>query len=191
MPFHIDIVCMQENKGCDSAKYRFVQGAAKVKKVISTGLVLLAMLLIFLFSAQPGDSSDETSLSVGGLIGKIFISDFSAWMPEQQLEFAEQINHPVRKLAHATEYAALGVLMTVMFGAYGMQGRRRFGISWACTVLYAGTDEFHQLFVPGRSGQLGDVVIDAFGALAGVLLCLLAGVIWLRFKSRRAIRPQP
>lgn len=162
-----------------------------MKKVISTGLVLLAMLLIFLFSAQPGDSSDETSLSVGGLIGKIFISDFSAWMPEQQLEFAEQINHPVRKLAHATEYAALGVLMTVMFGAYGMQGRRRFGISWACTVLYAGTDEFHQLFVPGRSGQLGDVVIDAFGALAGVLLCLLAGVIWLRFKNRRAIRPQP
>ena len=160
-----------------------------MKKAISTLLVLLAMVLIFLFSAQPGDSSDETSLSVGGLIGKIFVSDFSVWTPEEQFEFAERINHPVRKLAHATEYAALGVLMTVMFGAYGIRGWRRFGISWACTVLYAGTDEFHQLFVPGRSGQLGDVVIDAVGALAGILLCLLAGAVWLRFKNRRAARP--
>ncbi|UYJ41604.1 MAG: VanZ family protein [Lachnospiraceae bacterium] len=36
--------------------------------------------------------------------------------------------------------------------------------SWMIAVLYACTDEYHQLFVPGRSGQLRDVMIDAVGA---------------------------
>lgn len=156
-----------------------------IKKAVSTALVLLLMVLIFLFSAQPGESSDSTSLSVGGLVGQIFIPGFSEWTPEEQFAFAEQINHPVRKLAHATEYAALGFLMTAMFGAYGLSGWRRFSTSWGGAALYACTDEFHQLFVPGRSGQFKDVLIDSSGALVGVLLCLLAGALWLRLKKRR------
>lgn len=144
------------------------------------------MVLIFLFSAQPGDRSDETSLSVGGVIGQIFISDFEQWTPEEQFAFAERINHPVRKLAHATEYAVLGGLVAAMFGAYGLRGWLRLGVAWGCTALYACTDEFHQLFVPGRSGQLADVLIDSSGALAGVLLCLLVAAIWTRIKGRKA-----
>lgn len=156
------------------------------QKIISTAIVLLTMVLIFLFSAQPGDRSDETSLSIGGVIGQIFISDFEQWTPEEQFAFAEQINHPVRKLAHATEYAVLGGLMAAMFGAYGLRGWRRFGAAWGCTTLYACTDEFHQLFVPGRSGQLTDVLIDSSGALAGALLCLMAVGVWIRLKRRKA-----
>lgn len=162
------------------------RGCSLVKKIISTAIVLLMMALIFLFSAQQGDRSDETSLSVGGVIGQIFISDFEQWTPEERFSFAERVNHPVRKLAHATEYAVLGGLMAAMFGAYGLRGWRRFGAAWGCTTLYACTDEFHQLFVPGRSGQLTDVLIDSSGALAGVLLCLLAVGMWVRLKRRKA-----
>ena len=171
---------------CDRIKNSERRGFSLIKQIISTANVLLMMVLIFLFSAQPGDRSDETSLSVGGVIGQIFISDFEQWTPEEQFAFAERINHPVRKLAHATEYAVLGGLVAAMFGAYGLRGWRRLGVAWGCTALYACTDEFHQLFVPGRSGQLADVLIDSSGALAGVLLCLLIAAIWTRIKGRKA-----
>ena len=47
--------------------------------------------------------------------------------------------------------------------------RRELLIPWGIAALYAVTDEFHQLFVPGRSGQFSDVVLDSAGALAGLL----------------------
>lgn len=45
---------------------------------------------------------------------------------------------------------------------------------FAVGSLYAASDEFHQLFVPGRSGRLTDVLIDSAGLLAGILVvCLI------------------
>ena len=46
--------------------------------------------------------------------------------------------------------------------------------AWALTTAYAATDELHQLFVPGRTGRIIDVGIDAAGALLGIALLLLA-----------------
>ena len=74
-------------------------------------LVLLWMLAIFLMSSQPADDSTETSLRVGEAIGKIFVPGYIGWSEEAQLEFAENIDHPVRKAAHATEYTILGILL--------------------------------------------------------------------------------
>ena len=45
--------------------------------------------------------------------------------------------------------------------------------AWALATLYAATDEFHQVFVPGRSGKVADVLLDSAGALLGVLLLAL------------------
>ena len=42
-----------------------------------------------------------------------------------------------------------------------------------CIILYAITDEIHQLFIPGRNGNVVDVLIDSCGGLIGI------GVIWL------------
>ena len=43
---------------------------------------------------------------------------------------------------------------------------------------YAATDEFHQLFVPGRSGQMTDVMIDSVGCLIGCLVtCLILHLV--------------
>ena len=57
-------------------------------------------------------------------------------------------------------------------------------LSWTFCILYAASDEFHQLFVPGRAGLITDVCIDSAGALLGILLFLAA----LRLTSRRAKR---
>lgn len=66
-------------------------------------------------------------------------------------------------------------------GRTGNGARRKFRkemfLPWFIAALYAASDEIHQLFVPGRSGQLSDVILDSAGALAGVaaftVLCWL------------------
>lgn len=52
--------------------------------------------------------------------------------------------------------------------------------AWGISTAYAATDEFHQIFVPGRAGMVTDVMIDSSGALAGILLAALAGFIITR-----------
>ncbi len=68
----------------------------------------------------------------------------------------------LRKLAHFAEYAVLGALLARGCGA-GL-------LAAAAGIAYAGTDELHQHFVPGRHAAFRDVAVDAAGVLAGILL---------------------
>ncbi len=138
------------------------------------------MAVIFYFSAQPGEASSQSSLGVGRLIGRVFVEGYEDWPKERQDLFAEKIDHPIRKSAHAAEYAVLAILLFLAL-------RRRFWAAFALAAAYAASDEFHQRFVPARSGQISDVLLDSAGALAGLLL--LAGVTFLvrgRAEKRRA-----
>jgi VanZ family protein len=76
----------------------------------------------------------------------------------------------LRKLAHLSEYALLGLLLA--------RAVRRPWAALALAAGYAATDEVHQTFVEGRHGAPLDVAIDTLGALAGI-------VLWTRW-SRRA-----
>ena len=137
-------------------------------------LITLSLLLtMFGFSAQEG----ETSGSISGQIARP-ITDFLAqrqgltgaayWKLYSQVDFA------VRKTAHFSEYALLGLLLTLLLDSYRVRWR---WLSWAGCTLYAATDEIHQLFVDGRTGKWQDVLLDSSGALAGMLLAML--VLWL------------
>ncbi len=79
----------------------------------------------------------------------------------------------LRKLAHATEYAVLGALLSRALGREPLA----FGIG----VAYAASDEFHQHFVRGRHASPVDVAIDAAGVLLGILA-------WQRLRSFRWAR---
>lgn len=147
-------------------------------------LVILWMVLIFAFSAQPADQSTEISLGVGKAVGKVLIRDFEQLSAARQTAYAEDIDFVVRKTAHAAEYAVLGILF--MFALGNNCVRWRPLVSFLCTVLYAASDEFHQRFVPGRSGQIRDVLIDSAGAAAGVLL--FAGIAaWRKRRNKNAV----
>ena len=76
----------------------------------------------------------------------------------------------LRKLAHATEYAILGALLVA--------GDRTAGLAFGLGVLYAVSDEIHQVFVPGRHGAPLDVAIDAVGVAVGIAL-------WQSARTRR------
>ena len=168
----------------------------RMRRRVFLVLMILWMAGIFVFSSRSGDESTEDSYFVGNMVGEIFVPGFDEWSAEKQQAFAEKIDHPVRKTAHATEYAILGLLAAgvsipevmgrrdekTMSEEVGCSRttkseyakiRRELLIPWGIAALYAATDEFHQLFVPGRSGQFSDVILDSAGALAGLLILAL------------------
>lgn len=146
-----------------------------VLRICLTMAVLFWMGLIFWFSAQEAEISTDMSRTVGYRVGEFFISDFGEWSGAEQQAFAARIDFPVRKGAHASEYAFLGLLLTGTAAAYRVPGRwRRYAFAFLVTAAYAVSDEFHQLFVPGRSGQVSDVLLDSVGALVGVFFFFLA-----------------
>ena len=132
-------------------------------------LTLCWMCLIFHMSAQPASRSTETSLHVGMVVGEILVPDFRAQPFQKQLAFARAIDHPVRKCAHASEYAVLGILTGLSADSLGIR-KQKWQKAFSAASVYAMTDEFHQLFVPGRSGQISDVLIDSAGALTGIIV---------------------
>lgn len=143
----------------------------KKAKQILTILVLIWMGVIFSFSAKPASQSSEDSMLAGEVIGQIFVKDFDEWPKEKQEAFAEMIEYPVRKTAHATEYAILGVLVMLRCRCQSSwSGRRILLTAWGISTVYAVTDEIHQIFVPGRACMVTDMMIDSAGALAGILL---------------------
>lgn len=148
---------------------------------ITTACLLVGwMFIIFFFSSQPANTSEKMS---GGVCVELVTSvneKMELELAEDAIiNIAEQIEYPVRKLAHMTEYAVLSVLAFLFFYGYKnlpyiAAGKKRvYGIAFLLVVCYAATDEFHQLFVAGRAGRISDVLIDAIGAVFGLLFILL------------------
>lgn len=138
-------------------------------KYIFTFLLIAWMALIFFMSAKSGDESGDMSNRVGLVIGSVFVPGFEQLTMEEQEAYAQSIDSYVRKSAHAMEYTILGVLACLCFYYYGMKHFTVLGLSLG--VVYAALDEFHQLFVPGRSGEIMDVLIDSLGVLLGCMIC--------------------
>ncbi|HIW74024.1 MAG TPA: VanZ family protein [Firmicutes bacterium] len=80
----------------------------------------------------------------------------------------------VRKAAHFAEYAGLGVLLMVTLRMYTPRLLAHLFIPLFIGLLVPVSDEFLQLFVPGRAGMVQDVVLDFAGLLAGLTPALLA-----------------
>lgn len=152
----------------------------KKRKIIFAVLALLWMGIIFSFSARNGEQSSSDSNKVGTVLGKLLIPQFTEWTDKMQVEFAVKIDHIVRKTAHVTEYAVLGFLLAQAFMEDKAKLLFRIIMPWCIGALYAATDEIHQLFIPGRSGQISDVLLDSVGVLIGVMVVN----IWDKLKSR-------
>lgn len=143
-------------------------------------LLIVWMTVIFLFSHQPAVASSEISGGVSlGLVGRLDAL-LHLGLPEETLEsMAQMIDYPVRKAAHMTEYAILGLLAFAFFRSMELwRERYYYRAAWLFALCYAATDEFHQLFVAGRSGRISDVCIDGAGAALGLLFLFLIQKIW-------------
>ena len=161
----------------------------KLHRTVLTLLTLLWMLVIFVMSGATDDESKAQSGSVCRILCETFVEDFENLPPDKQLDIEESLSFPVRKCAHFTEYTVLGVLLTLTADAWLPAGQRDtegsrtdslsagfmparagFAAPFFTGVLYAVSDEIHQLFVPGRAGQIRDVLIDACGVFVGIII---------------------
>ena len=91
---------------------------------------------------------------------------------EEQL--IEKLNKPLRKCMHASVYFVLSILIFNCLKTFKISGWKNVIIPIGIAFLYACTDEFHQLFIDGRTSQFTDVLIDTFGAMLGVAMINVA-----------------
>ena len=141
-----------------------------MKKIICWILVILWMIIIFMFSSYNGiDSTKQSRGFLYHTIGNVidfFNKDID---PIKKEELIVKIDPIVRKIAHATEYFILGLLVSLALNNYNMDLKRFLLISFIICFLYSCSDEIHQLFVFGRSGKPLDVLIDMIGATLGIM----------------------
>jgi len=131
----------------------------KRKKVLSWILLIVWMVIIFSFSHQPAVQSSSLSDGILVKIEKVthlpISNEFSSFF--------------IRKAAHFTEYAILGILGMCLLSQYSISKKNRFLFAIIFCFCYASLDEIHQLFIEGRSGQWIDVVLDTCGSLFGMI----------------------
>lgn len=120
------------------------------------------MVVIFLFSNQDSTISKRQSGTVVD-----FIESLGSSLGEDLLTFL------TRKAAHIFVYFVLGLLVYNLLRTYGMSAKKTIVFSILIVLSYASFDEIHQLFIPGRSGELRDVLIDTMAASVGVVLYAL------------------
>jgi VanZ family protein len=128
-----------------------------IRKVLIV-LIVIWMIGVFIFSNQSGEGSS-------GLSSKVALFIF------KDESVATNMEPFIRKLAHMSEYAIGAMLFLGFCMTYPkMEPKKRYLFSELCIILYAATDEFHQLFISGRNGSIVDVLIDAAGGLVGMLI---------------------
>ena len=142
----------------------------KALAVIFWILCAAVMYVIFMFSSATGEESKEVSEN---LLSKIieFVGNFIS-------------HNTLRKLAHFSEFAALGFCFT---GAIHYTfGIKKFYIPLIPSFLYAVSDEVHQYFVPERACRVFDIFVDTCGVMTGIGIFLLLFLIIEKITEKRS-----
>ena len=138
--------------------------------------------IIFSFSLQPAEVSSEVSSGFGKKLLEVFAPELLDELENMSGEQLGLMHDLLRKGAHFTEYFVLGVL--VMLTLLQTFFKKKAAMGTGVSMLVASVDEIIQLFVPGRCGQVTDVLLDTIGAGVGIAVAYLM-VRWLYLKLRK------
>jgi len=146
-------------------------------------LVVVQMAVILSLSGNTAEVSNEKSYAVAGAVEPAarLVAQASGKEPPSPPE----LNHIVRKAAHAVNYFLLALLICLAFRVLRLRMLPSLGLSFAASVFFAVLDEFFQTFVQGRSGEMRDVCIDGAGILCGLIFAALAAYIFGKAKKRK------
>lgn len=139
----------------------------KFLKIFSLILLFSWMILIFYLSNQKGSVSQSNSDSLILLLDKIF----NKFNIDVELQSFSRISFFIRKLAHMFLYFILYFL--TYFSMYQFKIKKKFKIALLVCFIFSVSDEIHQLFVPNRSGQVTDVLIDTMASFIAFLILKL------------------
>lgn len=146
----------------------------RVAVTVVTAILLVGLyFIIFSFSEQDGETSGSLSQKISQecveIMQRVSGKD---WTAAFSRELSEYLEHPIRKLAHFSEYACMGILVYVLWCQWMKRDRKLYTLVICWVLLSAIGDEVHQLFVPGRWGSVADVLLDTCGGIFGLLVCL-------------------
>jgi VanZ family protein len=147
--------------------------------ILAWTIILLWLILIFLFSAQPSKETNSLSMGVARLVveatASLGIGTGGA------AGSVARVNAVARKFAHFFLYFVLGLLVSHGMRRSGVRGWRAALLSVLFCAVYATSDELHQWFVPGRQASAMDVFVDTTGAAVGIVF----GVVVMRVAGLR------
>ena len=133
-------------------------------KKLNIVLLIIWLIVIFLFSSDVGSSSSQKSDSLAQLIVDVISDitghDYTGSKLDNMIDTCIVI---VRKGAHFLEYFILGILVINVIKDYKELNIKICLIGILLCMIYAISDEIHQLFVPDRTGKITDVLIDTSG----------------------------
>ena len=138
------------------------------RRVLRVGICLVLVLILCVIwghSLMNGEESSGVSSAVGKFLRQLF--------PFLDTQSAAG-THILRKCGHFLEFFALGICLSSLFLLLGKKPvwAQIWGMAVACI------DESIQLFIPGRSGQFADVILDSCGLAVGI--CLVCLIHWLK-----------
>jgi len=131
-------------------------------------LLILNLAFIWGNSLLPGEVSGAFSDWVKGILARLFNSGDPGTG-----------GGLLRKIAHFTEFAALGMVLSWLFGM--LQKGKLYPFVWGAAA--ACIDETIQRFVPDRGPSIRDVLIDSCGVVTGMLM-LYVGYTWISRKNQ-------
>lgn len=157
------------------------------RKIASVLLVLsLASIMLFIFVRSSKDAAESSGESgrivhaVKTVIVKID-KELENLDENEELALSDSISFIVRKLAHFSIFALLGANACALM--YSLAPKRPLFIYPVLfSAFYAFTDELHQYFVPGRSMELRDMLIDTAGAALGAAVIAIAYRLYKKSK---------
>lgn len=150
----------------------------KYKRGFLTFCVILVMGVIFGFSSQTYKQTMKTS--------NIITIPIENQVKKENLEFKSEkekkdylkklkykVDKIVRKSAHIFIFGILAVFLYLLCKSFGMEDADAIILTLVLCAVYAGSDEWHQKFVDGRTSQFIDVCVDEFGAVIALIICRL------------------
>ena len=153
-------------------------------KIIISFVALLTIFwmgVIYSLSATPSEESNNKSTKIVREVVEPVYENTNIKNKYTLNDLIKNANKVFRKFAHASVYLVLSILLNILI--YLIIKHRLYFynlLSIIICFLYACSDEIHQLFVTGRTGQFIDVLIDTLGALIG---CLIFNIIYKIIKN--------
>lgn len=159
-------------------------------KYISWVPAVIVMVIIFSFSATPAANSNDSSKTIATQVLRIYEDITNNEIDISTREgILDRLNHIIRKGAHFLEFALLAWCIGLHFAVLKPGKRGLFAYATGFSAAYALTDEIHQYFIPGRSCQLSDVLLDSCGAATGALIFIFMMYLAKRLRSKGKTNP--
>ena len=133
-----------------------------------------------MLSAQEGEVSGANSLGILTAVTEVVNDIFQVEINDEQIL---NVHNFARKIAHFSIYAALAIFAYNMFRQLIEQKQFIFAVTLIFCILIAVSDEIHQIFIPDRSAEIRDVLIDTLGACVGLALVWLVSTVVKKIKK--------